>query len=561
VNLTKLLTINGSQKTDKTAKRIAVIFSIMMLILSFMALTGETYLAFHTPIADAQTSTCPQLTVGSSSITASGFDSPTPPANVIDNNLSTRWSNNAIGSWIRFDLGSIKSICQVDIAWYRGNVRQNNFIISVSTGGTTFQDVLSRKSSGTTVNPEPYDIPDTNARYLRITVNGNTENNWASITEVDIYGRPDTTAPTIVRTTPADLSTGVAPTSSVLATFSEAMSSASISTSTFTLRRDGTTTSIGSTVTLSTDGKTATLKPSSNLQATTKYIATITTGAKDTAGNALAANQIWSFTTGSAAVDPFGIIKIHPTKSNGEEWYINMNNPTSDPRFDPGSTITKNADGSWKITSTKIRMGVRTSTGYDQSKITTYNEKELASKGYMQASNDWRNIEMTGYVKVNSFNTDDNFAWYNRGGRHTDSVPCEGTAYKGHVFYSGKTRFAKEQWHVSYVFSPYKTATSSIEDKWIGFKYIVYNFVQNGNTVVKMQNWIDKNVDGKQDGPWEKVDERIDSGGWGTDATKCGGAPDQKITWGGPIATFRWDSATNTDFKWLSVREIRPPLS
>jgi hypothetical protein len=179
----------------------------------------------------------------------------------------------------------------------------------------------------------------------------------------------------------------------------------------------------------------------------------------------------------------------------------------------------------------------------------------------MQASNDWRNIEMTGYVKVNSFNTDDNFAWYNRGGRHTDSVPCEGTAYKGHVFYSGKTRFAKEQWHVSYVFSPYKTATSSIEDKWIGFKYIVYNFVQNGNTVVKMQNWIDKNVDGKQDGPWEKVDERIDSGGWGTEATKCGGAPDQKITWGGPIATFRWDSATNTDFKWLSVREIQPPLS
>ena len=47
----------------------------------------------------------------------------------------------------------------------------------------------------------------------------------------------------------------------------------------------------------------------------------------------------------------------------------------------------------------------------------------LQSKGYMQAANDWRNVEMTGYVKVNARSTDDNYAWYNRGGRHTDSVP------------------------------------------------------------------------------------------------------------------------------------------
>ena len=28
------------------------------------------------------------------------------------------------------------------------------------------------------------------------------------------------------------------------------------------------------------------------------------------------------------------------------------------------------------------------------------------------------------------------------------------------------------------------------------------------------------------------------------------------ITWGGPIATFRWDSAKDVDFKFMSVREI-----
>ena len=62
---------------------------------------------------------------------------------------------------------------------------------------------------------------------------------------------------------------------------------------------------------------------------------------------------------------------------------------------------------------------------------------------------------MTGYVKVNSLKGDDNFAWYNRGGRHTDAQPCEGTGYKCGSYYSGKTMFAKEQWHVSYAFSPF----------------------------------------------------------------------------------------------------------
>ena len=33
----------------------------------------------------------------------------------------------------------------------------------------------------------------------------------------------------------------------------------------------------------------------------------------------------------------------------------------------------------------------------------------------------------------------------------------------------------------------------------------------------------------------------------------------QIITWGGPIATFRWDGATDVDIKNFSVREIQPP--
>ena len=83
-----------------------------------------------------------------------------------------------------------------------------------------------------------------------------------------------------------------------------------------------------------------------------------------------------------------------------------------------------------------------------------------------------------------------------------------------------------------------------------------YNIEQNGETALKMENWVDMNEDGNEDGPWEKVDENIDAGGWGSEGEECGGEPDQIITWGGPIATFRWDGASDVDIKNFSVREI-----
>ena len=260
----------------------------------------------------------------------------------------------------------------------------------------------------------------------------------------------------------------------------------------------------------------------------------------------------------SANTDIFGIKKLYPTKSGGEEWFMNMNNPTGDSRFNPQNTITKNPDGSWKMKATQVRMSVYTSTGYDGDDIPTLDHSSIATKGYMLRSNDWRNFEMTQYVKVNTSPSDDNFSPNGRGGRHTGAgAPegCEGSSMKGDVFFSGKVRFAKEQWHVSYVFTNLKTPTSSIEDKWIGIKFIVYNFVENNKVVVKAELWLDTNNSGN----FVKVDETVDRGGWGTEGTECGGAPDQIISWGGPITTFRWDTATDVDFKNLSVREITAP--
>ena len=105
----------------------------------------------------------------------------------------------------------------------------------------------------------------------------------------------DTTAPTVSSTAPATAAIGIALNANVTATFSEAMDPSTITTTTYTLKQ-GTTVVPGAVTYL---GTTAIFNPTSNLAANTTYTATVTTGVKDLAGNALAANKTWSFTTGT----------------------------------------------------------------------------------------------------------------------------------------------------------------------------------------------------------------------------------------------------------------------
>jgi len=122
------------------------------------------------------------------SVAASGYSLSSPPLHSIDNDLNTKWSNNGAGSWISFNLGSRETICSADISWYRGALRQVSFIISTSSDGFSYKSVFSGKTSGTTPDFERYEFGDVHANYLKITVKGNTENNWASITELGISG-------------------------------------------------------------------------------------------------------------------------------------------------------------------------------------------------------------------------------------------------------------------------------------------------------------------------------------------------------------------------------------
>ncbi len=117
---------------------------------------------------------------------------------------------------------------------------------------------------------------------------------WTFTTSAGI----DTTAPSVTITNPADTATGVATNQKIAATFSEDMDSTTINELSFTLTGPGATPVLG-TVTYSTIGATATFTPSSALLTGTLYTASITTAARDLAGNALASAFTWSFTTGA----------------------------------------------------------------------------------------------------------------------------------------------------------------------------------------------------------------------------------------------------------------------
>jgi hypothetical protein len=251
--------------------------------------------------------------------------------------------------------------------------------------------------------------------------------------------------------------------------------------------------------------------------------------------------------------------EIYPTKQDGREWFLNSNSPLKDGLFNPGREITKMQDGSWLVSEAsdgnyQVRMNVITPPGQQE----------------------WKNVEITGYVKVIDMASDPtlpegatsdpdsskaDITWYARGGRHSDSVPCQGTSLKGILHVNGIAAWQKEIWHTGGYTKTRAVvnASDSIMDRWIGWKIVMYNI--NNDTAVKMESYIDENTNNN----WKKVTELVDNSGWYADSPDsvfysagCNKPKDYVITNSGPIATFRSDNII-WQFKDLSVREISVP--
>jgi hypothetical protein len=265
---------------------------------------------------------------------------------------------------------------------------------------------------------------------------------------------------------------------------------------------------------------------------------------------------------GERKVDEFGTLQIYPTVYGGREWFINMQDPFDDEAvsINSGITLDQQSNGSWGVNSSEVRIRVDTPPGQEE----------------------WKNVEMTGYVKMISPTTltvdssefsdqdeesedgdslDPHLTWRARGGRHSDMVPCEGTALNGGLYLDGKVSWKKEIWHTG----GYTTARgvseipNSFINKWIGWKTVMYN-IKNDSSV-KMESYLDNEANNK----WVKVSEVEDNGEWYADTSDdefysadCSKEKDYIITNSGPIATFRADNLI-FDFKNLSIREIKLP--
>ncbi len=121
------------------------------------------------------------------SVIAIGAQNGNPAINVLDNNFSTRWSQEGLGQWIQIDLGNVYEVEAVDIAFYNGNVRIAYFDILTSQDGVNFNNALiNTQSSGLTDQLEHFKINPINARYVRIVGNGTSQGLWNSITEIRV---------------------------------------------------------------------------------------------------------------------------------------------------------------------------------------------------------------------------------------------------------------------------------------------------------------------------------------------------------------------------------------
>ncbi|MGK5678216.1 discoidin domain-containing protein [Actinoplanes sp. URMC 104] len=159
----------------------------------------------HAPAANAAG---PNLAAGKT-FSASSFTDVYPAGNAGDGNANTYWesNNNAFPQWIQVDLGAATQVNQVVLklppaaAW---STRTQTLAIQGSADGSSFATL--KASAGYAFNPASgnavtVDFTAASARFVRVTVTGNTGWPAGQLSEVEVYGPVsgggDTQAPSV----------------------------------------------------------------------------------------------------------------------------------------------------------------------------------------------------------------------------------------------------------------------------------------------------------------------------------------------------------------------------
>ncbi|MFN8556295.1 MAG: NPCBM/NEW2 domain-containing protein [Dehalococcoidia bacterium] len=159
-------------------------------------------------------------------------------------------------------------------------------------------------TGATTTRSLSVDVTGKNELQLVVTDAGNgidsDHGDWANARLVCGSGT-ETAAPTVTGVTPLDGGTAVPLTATVTATFSEWMEPSTLTGTSVTLVPAGASTPLPASLSYDGIGRTVTLRPTNPLAGGTSYTATVRggpTGVKDLAGNPLATDRTWQFSTG-----------------------------------------------------------------------------------------------------------------------------------------------------------------------------------------------------------------------------------------------------------------------
>ena len=126
--------------------------------------------------------------------TASGFESDPsdyhPPADAIDDDLTTWWSNNGNDPWIEISLVGSNPVCGVAVTWNKGDERDYSFQIEISEDGNNFEKVFEGANDNESTEEEIYPFDqEVNGKYIKLTITDTSSNDgWTSIQEIDGLG-------------------------------------------------------------------------------------------------------------------------------------------------------------------------------------------------------------------------------------------------------------------------------------------------------------------------------------------------------------------------------------
>jgi len=265
----------------------------------------------------------------------------------------------------------------------------------------------------------------------------------------------------------------------------------------------------------------------------------------------------------SAKKDKYGITQIYQTKSGGLNFVPNWTN--RDRKLESTETDTYSTNDKCVARGSKGIFDIDSSSG-----IMTMSGSTPRYYCYLTHTN----VEVTVYAKRG---TETSYKSYQgmvivARSRHKDYKTdyCRARGYYFRLYNDGKACFLKEFIHQPSGCLIYSNKNPCINNfgtggvkkgKWYGMKFVI----QNKGSTVNLKGYVDFD-NGKNGGKWKKILDYNDKGNWIADVesderqcmNKCDYDGNEKWLTSGNSVFLRASYIKNYQWKWLSVREIKP---